>query len=199
MVELQKAKMGMSGRLKRAWGIVFLVAVALGGCADRSLGPIDPDAVLEPAAYGLTAGDKVKLTTFRDPDLSGEFLIDNTGTLSLPLIGTIAAQGLTRERLQKAIENRLSAEYVVDPKVTVEIISVRPAYILGEVNRPGSYPYTDGMTVLGAVATAGGFTYRAQKQQIVVRRGRPDAIGVIVRADAPLLPGDIVEVPERFF
>ena len=89
--------------------------------------------------------------------------------------------------------------YLVDPQVSIEVLNYRPFFILGEVNQAGQYPYASGMTVLNAVALAGGFTFRAKENGITVQRGGSNAPEVVVTPDTPILPGDIVRVPERFF
>lgn len=154
---------------------------------------------LEAPPYTLASGDKIKVTVFRHEDLSGEFQLDGAGNFAMPLIGEIQAYGVTTRELEQRIEKRLAEGYLVDPKVSIEVLSYRPFYILGEVNKPGQYEYANGMTVLNAVALAGGFTYRAKQDAVSIKRGGSNAPGVIVTGDTPVLPGDILEVPERFF
>ena len=76
----------------------------------------------------------------------------------------------------------------------------RPFYIIGEVNQPGSYPYVNGMSVLTAVAVAGGYTYRAKQDRVILTRANdPQRRRYRASPDTPVLPGDVVEVPERLF
>ncbi|WP_339777593.1 polysaccharide biosynthesis/export family protein [uncultured Thalassospira sp.] len=150
--------------------------------------------------YTLGSGDKVRITVFGEPDLSGEFEVSGEGQLSLPLIGTVNASGKTLSTLGTDIESKLKDGYLVDPKVNVEVMNYRPFYILGEVKEPGSYPYVNGMSVLNAVALGGGFTYRADKDDILIIRGgdesrQPEK----ATPETIVLPGDIVRVEERFF
>lgn len=150
--------------------------------------------------YQLGSGDRIRVTVFGHEDLSGEFDVDGSGNVSLPLIRNVAAQGLTVSQLEQAIIDRLQPDYLKDPSVSVEVLNYRPFYIYGEVNQPGSYPYVNGMTVLNAIAMAGGFTYRAKKSRVEIVRANdasrnPQEGG----PDTRVLPGDVIEVPERFF
>lgn len=148
----------------------------------------------------LSPADRVQIAVFGHEDLSGEFEIDGMGRLSLPLVGGLSAQGLTTEELENAIVDALQPEYLLNPRVTVQLISLRPFYILGEVNAPGSYPYTGDMTIVRAVAVAGGFTPRARTKRIVIRRVI-DGVETEIPAenDTTVQPGDVIEIPERFF
>lgn len=152
------------------------------------------------SVYHLTAGDKVRVTVYGHEDLSGEFDVDATGRLALPLIQQVGAAGLTLQELEQAITAKLQPDYLKSPRVSVEMINFRPFYIVGEVKTPGSYPYANGMTVINAVAVAGGFTYRARKGAITIRRGAAaEQIEIEAEEQTPVLPGDVIEIPERFF
>jgi protein involved in polysaccharide export with SLBB domain len=150
--------------------------------------------------YRLGSGDKLRIIVFDEPSLSGEFLVDGTGAVSLPLIGEIEASGKTVRELQRDIELALKDGYLNDPKVSAEVLNFRPFYILGEVNIPGTYPYTDGLTVLNAVATAGGFTYRANERVVYIRRaGELKEQPYKMTSSTPVRPGDTVRIGERIF
>ncbi len=150
--------------------------------------------------YRLDTGDELRITVFDEEDLSGEFDVNPSGVVSLPLIGEVAAQGRTLSELEDAIEAKLLDGYIRNPRVSIEVLNYRPFYILGEVNEPGSYPYVAGMTVLNAVALAGGYTYRARKERILVQRNGADkSEAAVVGERAAVLPGDIITVDERFF
>lgn len=149
--------------------------------------------------YTLASGDKIKLTVFRHEDLSGEFTLDGAGNFAMPLVGEIQGYGLTTRELEERIKAKLKDGYLVDPQVSVEVTNYRPFYILGEVNRPGQYEYVNGMTVLQAVTIAGGYTYRAKQDAAILKRGGTNAEGVAVPGVQPILPGDIIEIRERFF
>lgn len=157
------------------------------------------DAMASATEYVLDVGDKLRITVFGEEDLSGEFEISSTGAVSLPLIGEVRAARKTIAGLQAEVVNRLSGSYLKDPRVSIEVLNYRPFFILGEVIKPGSYNYVNGMTVINAIALSGGFTYRADKKGIEMKRGGQDATYRRVREETPVLPGDVIRVPERFF
>ena len=114
----------------------------------------------------------MRVTVFRHEDLSGEFAVDGEGFFAMPLVGEIMTAGLTARQLENEIEIRLKGGgYLVDPQVSIEVLNYRPFYIIGEVNNPGSYQYVNGMNVINAVALAGGFSYRADQDDITISRG----------------------------
>jgi polysaccharide export outer membrane protein len=148
----------------------------------------------------LSAGDKLRVTVFGEDKLSGEYQIDTAGYLSLPLAGTIEAAGSTKPELEQALTTKLKSEYLRNPKVTVEVIAYRPFYVLGEVQKPGEYPYRTGLNVLSAIAIGGGVTYRANNGTVLIQRsGTTDMKEYPQSPTIPVLPGDVVRVPERFF
>jgi polysaccharide export outer membrane protein len=151
--------------------------------------------------YKLGSNDRVRIIVFGQPTLTGEFTVDGNGTMSYPLIGNIPAGGMTVAELQQAIARKLEPDYIVNPSVSAEVVTRRPFYVIGEVQKPGNYPYVTDMTVLNAVAMAGGFTYRARKSDFYIKRLGKD--GKLVRALADsgtvLRPGDTLEVRERYF
>jgi len=153
-----------------------------------------------PDDYKLATGDRLRVSVYGHEDLSGEFEVDAQGQLSLPLIQDIDAADKTLNQLELDITNKLKPDYLKNPRVSVEVLSYRPFYIVGEVNEPGSYPYVSGMTVINGVALAGGFTYRAQKTRIKIIRDRSTSKEELeASADTPVLPGDVIEIGERFF
>lgn len=159
-----------------------------------------PSAGAEDGGYRLGAGDKVRVTTFGEPTLSGEFLIDGSGMLAFPLLGSVSAGGHTAIEVQEKLTTALQNGYLKDPKVSVEVLGYRPFYILGEVTQPGTYPYTEGLTVLNAVATAQGFTYRANTRKVFIKRqGEPTEREVPLTAATMVAPGDTIRISERFF
>ena len=150
--------------------------------------------------YRLASGDRVRVSIYGHDDLSGEFEVDGTGQLSLPLIMNVTAGGLTRKELEVDITAKLQPDFLKNPRVSVEILNYRPFYIVGEVNRPGSYDYVSGMNVLNAVALAGGFTFRAQKADIKITREQSGAKSELEGSiKTVVLPGDVIEIGERFF
>ena len=155
---------------------------------------------LPTAAYLLGAGDLVRLTVYGEEDLSGEYEIDGSGRVALPLIGGMAVGGLTVRQLEQNLEDKFSDGYLNNPKVSVEILNFRPFYIVGEVNNPGSYAYVNGLTVLSAVAVAGGYTHRAKKRNMKLIRQHKSGVHVLKAEEATLIkPGDTIEIKERFF
>ena len=152
------------------------------------------------SAYTLASGDKVKVIVYGEDDLSGEFDVDGSGNVRLPLIGQIRAEGLTVRQLEVAIVAGLSPRFLLNPKVSVEISTYRPFTILGEVNKPGEYPFESGMTVPNAVALAGGFTYRANENTVFVRhKGTTKEVEVPADDRTAVDPGDTIRVDERIF
>lgn len=150
--------------------------------------------------YKLGSGDKVRVTVFNEKDLSGDFDVNDQGLLALPLIGQVRVAGLTLSEAQELITQKYGKDYLVNPRVNVEVLNYRPFFILGEVKSPGSYPYVNGISIVNAVALAGGYTPRANRDRIVVKRASDPASGEQpVREDSPVLPGDVIRVLERFF
>ncbi len=155
-------------------------------------------AAAEP--YLLAAGDKLLVRVWGHADLSGEVAVTPEGRIGLPLIGAVPAAGLTPEDLAAEIARRLGARYLVNPQVTVEVREYRPFFILGQVNRPGSYPYRPGMTVREAAAVAGGYTRRARHDSVRVTREQGGSRQTLeLDGDAPIRPGDVIDVDRRWF
>ena len=151
------------------------------------------------AAY-VHSGDRVRVTVFGQPELTGEYAIDGGGQMSYPLIGQIRAGGLTAAELEKDLIGKLSPGYLKDPSVSVEVLTYRPFYIVGEVRTPGSYPFVNGMTVLNAVALAGGFTYRADKKNVWIKHnGETTEQKSELTPSTVVAPGDTIRLGERFF
>jgi protein involved in polysaccharide export with SLBB domain len=150
--------------------------------------------------YLLGPTDSVRLKVYGEADITGEYEVDSNGFVSIPLAGHVKAAGLTTRQLEKGISSALAKGIVRDPRVNVEIALYRPFYILGEVKKSGEYPYRMGLTVMDAVATAGGFTYRANENKVYLRRSG-STVEEIYALDSPVLvfPGDNVRVPERYF
>ena len=151
-------------------------------------------------AYTLGSGDKLKITVFNEPDLSGEFEVNGQGFVALPLLGLTKVIGLTISDAQAMLTQKYGKDYLVNPNIAVEVTNYRPFFIIGEVNHPGGFPYVNGMTVINAVALAGGYTPRANHDRIKIKHDKDtSAEEREVREDSAVLPGDVIEVPERFF
>ena len=155
-----------------------------------------------PSTYVLGPGDRVRITVYGEDRLSGEYVITSTGELSFPLIGNMKVSGLSAADLQALVRTKLAGGYLNDPRVTAEVLGFRPFYVLGEVARPGQYPYVDGLTVQQAIATAGGYTYRAKRSVIYLRAPQGDSEQRVDLKKEPLKtvrPGDTIRIGERFF
>ena len=184
----------------RAFGLSAIVPVfSLAGCSSVDAPP-EPPGLAEAGDYKLGPGDAVRIVVYGEEQLSGEFRVDGSGRLSLPLVGEVPANGKTTREVEQDLTQRLERGYVKNPKVSAEVINFRPFFILGEVRNPGQYPYVNGMTALSAVAAAGGYTYRAQDQYVLVTRGRdPSKKMYKAPVTAPVLPDDVIRIPERYF
>ena len=151
--------------------------------------------------YRLGPNDRTRIIVFNQPGLTGEFVLDGDGTLAFPLIGSVPANGMTPRELQQAIAAKLDPEYLRAPNVTVEVLTRRPFYVLGEVQKPGNYPYVSGITALHAVAMAGGYTYRAKTTGYYIKRLDKDGkmVRVVATPETIIRPGDTLEIRERYF
>ncbi len=185
------------------WVWAVALALQLGGCF-TDYGPVATDSVpLSPynVASRLQSGDQLKIIVFGEDALSGIYDVSPAGTITMPLIGSVGAVGRTTSDLARVLAHAYAAgKYLAEPKISVSVVSYRPFYVLGEVVTPGRYPYTSGLNVLTAVATAGGFTYRASKTSVLIRHPGDDVWQEYSLA-APILiqPGDLIRVPERYF
>jgi protein involved in polysaccharide export with SLBB domain len=152
------------------------------------------------ADYRLGPGDKIRVSVFGQSDLSGEYQVDGSGMVRLPLIGTLRATDYTAPQLEQGIAGALADGYLKDPRVNVEIATYRPFYIIGAVSRPGQYAYIDNMNALNAVALAGGFTDQAIQSTLYVRH-EGDATEQPVRTNqlSRIQPGDVIRVKTSLF
>lgn len=184
--------------------VILCALVLMTACSLASGGKPGPETKAPVAAaseddYRLGAEDKVKINVYGEADLSGEFVVDSSGVLSAPFIGQMPAKGLTLREFEAAYAKKLKdAEILLDPKVSAEVTTFRPIYVLGEVKKPGQYAYVSGMTVQKAVALAEGYTYRASESRVEVTRGSRK-FSVTVTPETRVLPGDEIRIPERFF
>ena len=179
--------------------LCILFCLFAAACAPGRGLPELPSAA--PGAYRLGPGDVVRLITFGEDSLTGEFRVSDSGTIALPLVGEVRAQGLSPDALAVQVGKALvHANILRSPSVSAEIIAYRPIYVLGEVSKPGQYPYQPGMTMVTAAAVAGGFTYRAiQAYASVVRTQDGQAVEGIASRQSFIQPGDVITVYERRF
>lgn len=153
------------------------------------------------ATYQLGVGDQVRVLTFGVESLTGTFRVNDTGDIDLPLLGSFRAAGRSTQELRKALAAELETRRLLrDPNLSIEVVEYRPIFVLGEVSRPGQFPYQPGMKMLTAVAVAGGFTYRAVQDHVQALRST-NATPITGRAplDAFVAPGDVITVLERWF
>ena len=150
--------------------------------------------------YQLDTGDVVRIDVFEQTNLSRLYRLNGGGFVTIPLIGSVMARGLTTQALEQEVAAKLRRSYLRDPKVTVEISTHRPFYILGEVRNSGQYPYVLGMTIETAVAIAGGYSPRANQRKVqVIRRLGGKLVRTYVPNNYQIRPGDTLKVIERFF
>ncbi len=178
--------------------------MAVAGCGGRSTeapAGTGADSVQKAVAdYKLETGDQVQILVYGQPDLSGKFGVDGNGNLTLPLVGSLHVEGQTATEIQSALTDALNKGFLVNAQVTVQIAAYRPFYILGEVNKPGSYPFSFGMTVRQAVAIAGGYTRRARQGTVeVFHSGQTNNDAVDAGEDYLVLPGDTIQIEKRIF
>lgn len=180
-------RIGLNRSLIRSWAVVLFCLLGLGSAAGQEY------------EYTLGTGDVLRITVFGHADLSGEFEVDSAGRVKLPLVGNLLVVNRTLDDVEELVISALQPNYLKNPQVSVEIINYRPFYIIGEVANPGSYPYVGGMRVINAIAMAGGFTYRAKEKDLLITRAQGNGRQESARQDTPVFPGDVIEVPERFF
>lgn len=184
---------------------IIAAALALSACGKSGPAPVSAgDRYVSTTnfdeSYLLGASDKVRITVFSEPQLSGEYAVSGDGELSLPLVGTVPVAGKTTGEASRAIETLLGNGYLRNPHVSVEISVYRPFFILGEVKSPGQYPYANGLTVTNAIATAQGFTPRARKKYVLIRRfGEQTEQEFVLTPDLRVRPGDTIRLAERYF
>ena len=171
-----------------------LMALCITSCAPGS--GLRPVAGPSASPYRLAANDEIRIITFGEGQLTGQFRVNDQGNIDVPLLGSIAVNGMTTTDLAHNLERRLKQkELIRDPNVTVDVINYRPIFILGEVTKPGQYPYQPGMTVLTAVAVAGGFTYRAVTDHAsIVRSTGGQPIEGRAQRETLVQPGDVIDV-----
>jgi polysaccharide export outer membrane protein len=171
----------------------------------QSGAPIAPptdQAAPDPAVadYILGSGDNLRISVFGEDSLTGQFTVASNGHISFPLIGDVQASGKTVREVREEIAAALADGYIKDPRVSAEVMTFRPYYVLGEVEKPGEYPYIGGITVMNAIATAGGFTYRANNHDVFIKKPNETAEHKVrLNGTLELSPGDTLRVGERYF
>lgn len=189
--------------LARARQVIIAIAAVtmavLSGCSSYKPAPkVFHEATIQP--YRLDSGDRLRVTVFEQASLSNSYTVDQAGYIAFPLVGQVAARGQTLPQLEGAIAQKLRQGYLRDPDVTIEIDRYRSIFVMGEVGQPGQYSYVAGMTVLNAIAVAGGFSNRANQRDVdVTRKINGDIVTGRVPITDPILAGDTIYIRERLF
>ena len=182
--------------------LVFSQRLIFAGLLFFTLGVASASAQNVRADYHLGSGDQLRITFFGKhvEDLSGEYEVDGAGLVPMPLVGNLRLGGLTLAETESTIKNAYQPDYVLNPRISIRVLNYRPFYIMGQVNSPGSYSYVNGITVLEAVVIAGGFTKRAKESEMTIIRGTDSSRGKQdATPETTVLPGDVIEVPQRYF
>jgi protein involved in polysaccharide export with SLBB domain len=197
--------------MKRFWSPKLLVAATLFGlglllsaCGGGNFEPATQAQIsaLKAAAAAppaLLPGEKLHVLVYDEPSLTGDFTIDPSGYLALPVVGTMKVAGMTSAQLRDKLVAAFRAAHIKDPGVTVEVVEFKPFYILGEVDKPGTYPYIGGLDVMRAIAIAGGQTYRANQSKVLIQHvGETTMHSYVLDWPIPIMPGDIIQIPRRY-
>jgi protein involved in polysaccharide export with SLBB domain len=190
--------------------VVLAVALSLAAAACDPQPPMTANTLQQPsqvtqtirmAEYRVAPGDRVRIVVVSDPELSGEYEIDSAGMISPRMAGRVSVVGMTTAEIEETLRTRYRIDGLLRvARLSVDLVARRPFYILGEVGRPGSFPYVSGINVAQAVAIAGGFTRRASKARMTIQRfNQTQGMEETVTEDSPVGPGDIIRVPERWF
>lgn len=178
-----------------------LSSATLAGCASPT-GSLPALAETGQVPYQVAAGDKIHIAVQDLANVDGDYLVEEGGTISLPLIMNVPVAGLSYREIEQGIARKLISDGILvgQPIVNVRPVELRPFYVTGEVNHPGEFPYRYGMTVLSALSAAGGYTYRASTGKVAITR-LVDGRDVVAKATetTPVQPGDRIQVYERWF
>ncbi|MEA3535276.1 polysaccharide biosynthesis/export family protein [Rhizobium sp. CC-YZS058] len=178
---------------------VLSVATVLSGCTSYKPAPkAFSEATIQP--YRLDSGDRLRVSVFEQPGLTGTYTVDQAGYVAYPLIGSVPARGRTLSELEATIAEKLRGGYLRDPDVTIEVDRYRSVFIMGEVGQAGQYSYVPGMTVQNAIAVAGGFSPRANQSTVdVTRKVNGRIVTGRVPITDPVMAGDTLYIRERLF
>ena len=184
----------------------FVVIAAIAGCSSGPTSYLQsPESAQvqlpkrsSAGPYPLGTNDQLRVQVYNEPTITGDYVVDGAGFLSIPVAGRIKAAGLTTEQLERRLTAKLNSGILKDARVTIQISNYAPFYIRGEVKKPGEFPYKPGLTLGDAVAMAGGYTYRADESRAYVRPSGGTEIARQVNVDPPIAPGDNIRIPERF-
>jgi protein involved in polysaccharide export with SLBB domain len=184
-------------------GAILVIGLLLAGCY-RDFGPVvaEPQPLPPPlTATTFQVGDRLTVTVYGEPNLTGVYDVTPAGFVNLPLIGNVKAVGRTSSELQREIADRYSrGKFLQEPQVTVAVVEYRPVYIFGEVQHPGPLPYRPGLNVLTAVTTAGGLTYRGSREKVFLQRSGEQVWNEYPQlSSVTIMPGDLIRIPERYY
>jgi polysaccharide export outer membrane protein len=199
--------------------LLALVCFAAASCRTPNaygvgVGVVDANQVTttpKPGAATLGVGDLLEIRVYQENDLSGAFKVSPEGSIDFPLCGRISVASMTSSRAADAITACLKDGFLKNPQVTVMVreYTSKKVFVLGEISKPGTFPYEENMSILQAVLLAGGFTKLSAKNGTSVTRlvnGQETRVRVPVadieqgrEKNFPLQPGDIIFVPESFF
>jgi protein involved in polysaccharide export with SLBB domain len=182
---------------------IIAIGLLLAGCY-TDFGPVvaDPTPIaVSTVTPQFQVGDRMTITVYDEPNLTGVYDVNPSGVVVMPLIGAVRAVGRTRAELEQTITDRYrDGKLIDDPHVTVDVVQFRPIYIFGEVEKPGAYPYSPGLNALTVVTTAGGLTYRGSTSTVLIQRaGQQEWTQYPLLSSVVILPGDLVRIPERFY
>lgn len=191
--------------MKFLWSTVVCAALLTAACASVDESQIVStgeryDAAYASQPYRLGSGDVLRVKVYGDENISDLYAIGADGAIDLPLIGKVNAVGRTVDEIGKEAGDRYADGYLRAPHVTVEVSKYRPIYVLGEVGKAGLYDFVPGMTAQSAIATASGFSPRANKRVLFIK-GEDGAAEQVYEAtpDLQIRPGDTIRVGERYF
>lgn len=200
MVPAMKDMNTKTSKTRTMLTVIMLAIAALlpaGGCASGTGTVPVSDAASD---YVLGTGDALRITVYGQEGLTGEYRIDARGAVSFPLINDVHAAGYTTTELEQTIAAKLDPDYIVDPRVSIEVLNYRAVYVLGEVQNPGRYEYAPSMTVMQAIASAGGHTYRANEDSVELTRHVKGALKTFkIDQKTMIKPGDTIVVKRRWF
>jgi polysaccharide export outer membrane protein len=150
--------------------------------------------------YRIGTGDRLTIRVLGQQDLTGDYIVDASGNISIPLVRSLPVAGLSTAEIETQITERLKQGFLRNPSVSVQLAIARPFYIMGQVNQAGSFSYRPGMTAQNAIAMAGGFSPRADQTSVLVTRRLVNGTKTQrVPVTTQLHPGDVVFVRERWF
>lgn len=181
--------------------LLFILCFALAACASHSYPKAQTQLSPRESVYTIQENDVLLVRVYREKELTGRYIVDSQGKIAMPLLGKVIVRGMSEPDAARYIGKRLSSEgYLTNPKISIEIYKTRPFFVVGEVEKRGEFPFKSGITVYQAVALAGGYTYRADRDDIIIRRvSNEKPISYSAQEDTPVLPGDLIEIGERFF